>query len=258
MEQIDLTIQILVLLFATGMAAGFVDSIAGGGGLIALPVLLFTGLPPQTALGTLKLQGSFGTFSAAFNFIQKGQISFKEALPGIIFTFIGASAGSLLVQKLDPAIIKPLIPVLLLGVFIYMIFTRDLGSKEDKPKLAVLPYYAMFGIGLGFYDGFFGPGTGSFWTFSMMTLIGYNMVKSVGYTKIMNFTSNIVALLWFILGGNVVYSIGLTMAAGQLIGARIGSNLAITNGARFIRPIYLSVVLATIVRLLYTGFITEV
>lgn len=253
----DLTIQILLLLFATGMAAGFVDSIAGGGGLIALPVLLFTGLSPQMALGTLKLQGSFGTFSAAFNFIQKGKISFKEALPGIIFTFIGASAGSLLVQKLDPEIIKPLIPVLLLGVFIYTLFTRNLGNKDETPKIAVLPYYALFGIGLGFYDGFFGPGTGSFWTFSMMALIGYNMIRSVGYTKVMNFTSNIVALLWFIRGGNVVYSIGLTMAAGQLIGARIGSNLAIANGIKIIRPIYLSVVFATIVRLLYTSFTTE-
>lgn len=257
MDHLELTTQLLLLLFAAGMAAGFVDSIAGGGGLIALPVLLFTGLSPQLALGTLKLQGSFGTFSAAFNFIQKRQISLKEALPGIVFTLIGASAGSLLVQRLDPEIIKPLIPVLLLGVFIYTLFSTKLGQTDQTPKLAALPYYVVFGLGLGFYDGFFGPGTGSFWTFTMMTLIGYNMVKSVGYTKIMNFTSNIVALLWFILGGNVVYSIGLTMAAGQLIGARIGSNLAITNGIKIVRPIYLSVVLATIARLLYTSFFTQ-
>lgn len=254
MEYLNLSTEIFILLFAAGMIAGFVDSIAGGGGLIALPVLLFIGLPPQAALGTLKLQGSFGTFSAAFNFISKGRISFYEALPGIIFTFIGASAGSLLVQRLDPQFIKPLITILLVAVFIYTLFSGNLGRQDNTAKMSRLLYYALFGLSLGFYDGFFGPGTGSFWTFSLMVLIGYNMVKAVGYTKVMNFTSNIVALAWFILGGNVIYSIGLTMAAGQLIGARIGSNLAMARGVAIIRPIYLSVVFVTILRLLYMNF----
>lgn len=256
MELVNLSPEIFILLFLTGLGAGFVDSIAGGGGLIALPVLLFIGLPPQTALGTLKLQGSFGTFSAAYNFISKGRISLSEALPGVLFTLAGASMGALLVQNLDPQLIKPLITLLLLAVFVYTIFSKDLGKKQSRARMQRLPYYTLFGLGLGFYDGFFGPGTGSFWTFSLMVLLGYNMVKAVGYTKVMNFTSNIVALIWFILGGNVVYTIGLTMAAGQLIGARIGSNLAMSKGVRIIRPIYLSVVLATIGRLLYTNFFT--
>ncbi len=250
----SLSFDIFFLLFGAGMIAGFVDSIAGGGGLIALPVLIFIGLPPQAALGTLKLQGSFGTFSAAYNFISKGHISLKAALPGVVYTLIGASAGSLLVQSLDPHFIKPLITVLLALVFIYMLFNTHLGRYQRIPRMGPLFYYAVFGISLGFYDGFFGPGTGSFWTFSLMLLLGYDMIKAVGYTKVMNFTSNIVALVWFILGGNVVYSIGLTMAAGQLIGARLGSNLAMTRGAGIIRPIYLTVVFATILRLLYMNF----
>lgn len=250
----SLSIELLILLFGAGIIAGFVDSIAGGGGLIALPVLLFTGLPPQAALGTLKLQGSFGTFSAAYNFISKGHISMREALPGVVYTLIGASAGSLLVQRLDPQFIKPLITLLLTMVFIYMLFNTHLGRYQRAPRLGPMCYYLIFGTSLGFYDGFFGPGTGSFWTFSLMLLLGYDMIKSVGYTKVMNFTSNIVALIWFILGGNVVYSVGLSMAAGQLIGARIGSNLAMSRGVNIIRPVYLSVVFVTILRLLYMNF----
>ena len=256
MEIVNLSTEIFILLFLTGLIAGFVDSIAGGGGLIALPVLLFVGLPPQAALGTLKLQGSFGTFTAAYNFISKGRIALSEALPGVLFTFAGASGGALLVQSLDPRFINPLITLLLVAVFVYTLFSRNLGKQQSRARMQQLPYYALFGLGLGFYDGFFGPGTGSFWTFSLMVLLGYNMVKSVGYTKVMNFTSHIVALIWFVMGGNVVYTIGFTMAAGQLIGARIGSNLAIARGVRIIRPIYLTVVLATIGRLLYTNFFT--
>lgn len=256
MEFVNFSIEIFLLLFLAGMLAGFVDSIAGGGGLIALPVLLFIGLPPQSALGTLKLQGSFGTFSASYNFFRKGHITLKEAVPGILFTLSGASCGALLVQMLNPDFLEPLIPVLLLGVFIYTLFSSKIGEQDCQAKMNSLLYYGIFGMALGFYDGFFGPGTGSFWTFSLMTLAGYNMVKAVGYTKIMNFTSNIVALIWFIAGGNVVYTIGLTMAAGQLIGARIGSNLAISNGKRIIKPLYLAVVFVTIVRLLYTNFIS--
>ncbi len=254
MDLSSLPIELLILLFGVGMVAGFVDSIAGGGGLIALPVLLFIGLPPQAALGTLKLQGSFGTFSAAYHFISKGHISFRQAFPGIVFTLIGASSGSLLVQKLDPQLIKPLITVLLALVFVYMLLNRHLGRYERAPRMGSWLYYAIFGLSLGFYDGFFGPGTGSFWTFSLLLLLGYDLIKAVGYTKVMNFTSNIVALAWFLLGGNVVYSIGLTMAAGQLIGARLGSGLAMSRGADIIRPIYLAVVFVTILRLLSINF----
>jgi uncharacterized protein len=254
MDISSLSIELLVLLFGAGMVAGFVDSIAGGGGLIALPVLLFIGLPPQAALGTLKLQGSFGTFSAAYHFISKGYISFRQAAPGVVFTLIGASGGSLLVQKLDPQFIKPLITLLLALVFIYMLLNVHLGRYEQAPRMGRWPYYGVFGLSLGFYDGFFGPGTGSFWTFSLLLLVGYDMIKAVGYTKVMNVTSNIVALIWFILGGNVVYSIGLVMAIGQLIGARLGSGLAMSRGVGIIRPIYLAVVFVTIVRLLAMNF----
>jgi len=255
MELVNITSEILFMLFWAGFVSGLIDSIAGGGGLIALPALLFAGLPPQAALGTNKLQGSFGTLTAAWNYIQKGDANLQQAIPGILSTLIGATAGTWLVQSLDPAFIEPLIPFLLSVVFIYTLFSGHLGKEDKAPKLSKNFFYMLFGLFLGFYDGFFGPGTGSFWTVAFMVFAGFNMTKATGFTKIMNFTSNIVALFWFILGGNVVYSVGLTMAAGQVIGARIGSNLAIRKGTGFIRPIFLMVVLFTIIRLAYINYI---
>lgn len=234
--------------------AGLVDSIAGGGGLIALPALLFAGLSPQMALGTNKLQGSFGTLSATFNYIRKGQASLKEAIPGIIFTLLGAALGSWMVQQLNAAFIKHLIPVILLIVFVYTLCSGTLGLKDQDAKLPKNIFWFVFGSVMGFYDGFFGPGTGSFWTVGLMFFLGYNMLKASGYTKIMNFTSNIVALTLFIMGGNVCYKAGFVMAAGQIAGALIGSGLAIKKGAVFIRPVFLTVVFLTIVRLAYVNY----
>ncbi|THB80421.1 MAG: hypothetical protein D3926_07305 [Desulfobacteraceae bacterium] len=250
----DLSTVSLVLFFIAGLCAGFVDSIAGGGGLISLPVLLFAGLPPQVALGTNKLQSSFGSFSAAFNYVSKGTIELKGSLLGICFTFIGAVSGAFVIQQMDAAFLKHLVPILLLLVFFYTLLSPDLGRTDRAPKIPSAPFFILFGMLLGFYDGFFGPGTGSFWTASLLVVLGLNMTRAVGMTKIMNFTSNFVALIVFIIGGNVAYAIGIVMAVGQLIGARIGSNMAIERGTAFIRPLFLTVVFLTIVRLVYQNF----
>lgn len=244
----------LLFLFLAAFIAGLVDSIAGGGGLIALPALLFSGLPPQLALGTNKLQGSFGTLSATINYIRKGHISWKQAIPGVVCTLIGAAAGSFLVQQLDADFIRPLIPIMLMVVFFYTLFSGRLGFEDRNARLPAGLFWFIGGLGLGFYDGFFGPGTGSFWTAALMIFLGYNMVRASGYTKIMNFTSNIAALTLFVMGGNVCYSAGLIMGAGQVLGASIGSSLAIKKGAGFIRPVFLTVVFLTIVRLVYENY----
>lgn len=252
--ELELTTQTYFLLFLTGLCAGFVDSIAGGGGLIALPVLFSVGLPPEIALGTNKLQGSFGTFSASYNYIKKGVVKLNESLFGIMFTFIGAILGAWTVQQIAAGFIELLIPVLLIFVFIYTLVAKDLGHGSATPKMPQHLFFFLFGIGLGFYDGFFGPGTGSFWTAALLILLGLNMKKASGITRIMNFTSNIVALSVFIISGNVFYSAGLCMAAGQIIGARSGSSLAIKKGVGFIRPVFLTVVFLTIVRLVYRTY----
>jgi len=255
MESLILTPLSFFILFWAGLMAGFIDSIAGGGGLISVPVLLFMGFPPQMALGTNKLQSSFGSFSAMFNYIRNGQASIKDALPGIFFTFAGAVGGSWMVQQLDPAFIEPLIPALLLVVFIHTLFSGKVGLADQDAKISRNFFWFAAGTGLGFYDGFFGPGTGSFWTAGVMFFMGYNMLRAAGYTKIMNFTSNIVALTLFIMGGNVCYQAGLIMAVGQVAGALIGSGLAIKKGVAFIRPLFLTVVFLTIVRLVYLSYL---
>ncbi len=243
----------ILLLFGGGFCAGFVDSIAGGGGLITLPLLLSLGLSSQTALGTNKLQGSFGTFSSSLNYIRKGKVRLRENYTGIIFTFIGAALGTWTIQQLEPAFLEYAIPVLLFGIFIYTLLSPKLGYKEQKAKLSLPLFFAVFGIGLGFYDGFFGPGTGSFWMAALLVMGGFTMTKAAGTTRIMNFVSNIVALTLFALGGHILYSAGIVMAVGQLLGAYVGSNLAIRNGARIIRPIFLGVVFLTLLKLLYSA-----
>lgn len=255
MTSFDITIDIFFILFVGGFSAGFVDSIAGGGGLISLPVLLSVGLPPQLALGTNKLQGTFGTLSSSYNYLINKKVDLAGSLTGIIYTFIGAAFGAWLIQRLNPGFIKHIIPILLAGVFVYMLFSKKLGFKRRDALMSKGWFFAGFGLSLGFYDGFFGPGTGSFWTAALLVLLGYDMTRAAGTTRIMNFTSNVVALIMFIFGNNVLYSAGLTMALGQVLGARIGSHLAIKNGAQFIRPIFLTVVFVTIVRLGYVYYI---
>lgn len=240
-------------LFATGLVAGFVDSIAGGGGLIALPMLLSAGLPPQAALGTNKFQSSFGSFTASLQFIQSGQVRLRETVSGILWTAFGAAGGALIVQMISPGFIRHLIPIMLLAVFVYALIVRDFGGQDAPPRWPAGIFYAVFGFLLGFYDGFFGPGTGSFWTAAFVMVLGFNMTRAAGHTRVMNFTSNFVALLMFIAGGQVVYTIGICMAAGQAIGARLGARMAIRRGAGFIRPVFLTMVFLTICRLIWVN-----
>ncbi len=150
--------------------------------------------------------------------------------------------------------IEDLVPILLLFVFVYTLFSKDLGNRSGNPKISHHLFYLIFGIGLGFYDGFFGPGTGSFWTAALLFFLGLNIKKASGITRLMNFTSNIVALAVFIFNENVLYSAGFCMASGQIIGARIGSSMAIKKGAEFIRPIFLIVVFLTILRLAWVTY----
>ncbi len=246
---------IYLLLFLFGFLAGFIDSIAGGGGLISLPALLFAGLPPQLALGTNKLQSSFGSFTASLNYIKNKKAELKQAVPGILFVFIGAGTGTSLVQVIESALLQKLIPFLLLLVLLYIVFSPDISDHDAAPRMKRGIFYGVFGLLIGFYDGFFGPGTGNFWVVMFIALLGYNLVKATAYTKIMNFTSNITALVFFALGGNVCYRTGFIMAAGQLIGARLGSNMVIRRGKSIVRPLFIIIVTIIIINLFYKSFL---
>jgi len=242
------------LLFLTGAAAGFVDSIAGGGGLITLPVLLNAGLPPQLALGTNKLQAAFGSGSAAWHYSRAGLIAWRECFEGIAFTFVGAYVGSKIVIHLDPSFLKVIIPWLLLAIALYSLLQPKLGETDLHPRINRGLFYAVFGLSIGFYDGFFGPGTGSFWAMAFMLGLGFNLTRATAHTKVMNVTSNAASLLVFLWSGQMHYGAGLVMGAGQLLGARLGSRVVIRRGVKFIRPVFITMALIMTVKLLWENF----
>jgi uncharacterized membrane protein YfcA len=242
------------LLFAGGVVAGLVDSIAGGGGLITLPVLLGLGMDPRAALGTNKLQSTFGAAMATYHYAAAGTMSLRECVRGFAITFIGAIAGALVVQTIDAAMLRRVIPFLLISMALFVWLRPKLGETDLHPRIPRGAFDLVFGLALGFYDGFFGPGVGTFWTMAFVLGLGFNLTKATGSTKAMNLASNIASLLVFIIAGQVVYTAGLIMGAGQLIGARMGSRIVVSRGTRFIRPIFLTTVLAISIKLIYDAF----
>ncbi|MES9968153.1 MAG: TSUP family transporter [Sedimenticola sp.] len=247
--QIDLLL--LALLFGTGLVAGAVDAIAGGGGLIALPVLLSTGISPVEALATNKLQGSFGTFSSSLFFIRKKMIDLKQAGFMVACTFIGSMLGTLLVQMIDLSFLTAFIPILLILVALYFLLTPSIHEEQARERISSSLFGLTVGFGAGFYDGFFGPGTGSFFLIGFVTLLGYGLIKATAHTKLLNFTSNIASLLLFIIAGQVVWTLGLAMALGQFIGGRLGAHMAFLKGAKIIRPLIVIVTLSISAKLLF-------
>jgi uncharacterized membrane protein YfcA len=241
-------------LFLTGICAGFVDSIAGGGGLITLPVLLGVGLGPIDAIGTNKLQAFFGSGSATFHYARAGLVDWSECREGILFTLIGAVIGSVLVQRIDPRYLRQVIPVLLIAIAVYLLVRPNLGSAKTERRVSLLTFNIGAGLVMGFYDGFFGPGTGSFWAMAFVLLLGLDLTRATAHTKVMNFTSNIGSLLVFLFSHHIFVAAGLAMGAGQLVGARLGARSVIKQGGRLIRPIFIVIVLLISVKLLYQSF----
>mgnify|MGYP000947334009 CR=1 FL=1 len=168
----EISLTVLFFLFLGGLAAGFVDSIAGGGGLISMPVLLSVGLPPHFALGTNKLQSSFGSLMASINYYRGGLVNLKRLWMGLLFTAIGAAAGSFSVQYVSQKLLQILIPILLIVVFLVVLVFKKLGESDRQPVMAASLFYMIFGLLIGFYDGFFGPGTGNFWVLGFIFLLG--------------------------------------------------------------------------------------
>ncbi len=246
----EIDLLTLFLLFLAGGFAGFVDAIAGGGGIIALPALLAAGVPPHQALATNKLQGSFGSLTAAANYAHKGMLHPKELGMGVCFTLMGAAAGTLLVQYFPANALENTIVAMLVLIFLYTLFSPDLGRIEKHAVMNKKVFYLLFGWFLGFYDGFFGPGTGSFWTMALILMLGLDLKQATAQTKLFNFTSNIVSLALFVYAGLVIWTIGLVMGAGQIVGAYIGSTMVSKKEVKFIRVFFLVVVGATILKLL--------
>jgi uncharacterized membrane protein YfcA len=251
----ELTFLNIAILISAGLAGGFVDSIAGGGGLISVPALLAVGMPPHMALGTNKLQASFGSATAAYRYAGSGLVKREKLSIAVGATLCGAALGTWLIQLIPADFLNKIIPFILLGVFLYTLFSPRLGRTQQQERIPRGFFYLLAGLTLGFYDGFFGPGTGSFWTIAMVTMIGLDLKSATANTKVTNFTSNIVALTVFLIGGNVIFTAGLIMALGQISGAWLGSHLVIRKGTRFVRIFFLIVVAITIIRMFWKEFL---
>ncbi len=246
-----LTYEILGWLFLAGLLGGFVDSIAGGGGLISVPALLATGMTPVQALATNKAQAMFGSFTATLTYARQGHVNLRDMKWAIFFTFTGSASGTLLVQYLASDVLTQIIPFLLIGAALYFLFGPKIGEVDRHHYLEKFPFYMIFGLSLGFYDGFFGPGTGSLWALAFVSVLGFNMLKATAHTKVVNFTSNFSSFLFFAFAGYVLWVPALVMAAGQLLGARLGAKTAIKHGTRVIKPLLVSVSLVITAKLVY-------
>ncbi|WP_159567124.1 sulfite exporter TauE/SafE family protein [Budvicia diplopodorum] len=251
MEWLSFGVEVYVVLFFVAMLAGFIDSIAGGGGLITLPVLLALGLPPAQSLATNKLQSVGGAFSASLYFIRQKAVNLKDQRWTILCTFIGATIGAILIQRLQADLLRAVLPILVIAIGLYFLFSPKVGEQERQKRLSVWPFALVAGLGVGFYDGFFGPGAGSFYALAYVTLCGFNLTKSTAHAKVLNFTSNFASLLFFIIGGKVIWSIGLAMLGGQVIGARIGAKMVLTRGQKLIRPMLITVSFVMSCKLIY-------
>ncbi len=246
--------MLMLILFFTGLLAGTVDAIAGGGGLISIPVLLSVGLPPHVAFGTNKMQGAVGTLVAARRYYRAGWVSMKDVYLGIFWGVLGAIAGAIVNQLISSDVLRMIVPVMLSIIFIYTIISPRMGHQDVEPKMSTALFYMTFGFALAFYDGFFGPGVGAFWVFLLMFFLGFNLIKATAYTKVFNLNSSIVALVCFAIGMNIDYKVALTMAAGQVIGGQLGATLAITKGVKLIRPLFLIMMFVTISSLVYRSY----
>lgn len=245
----ELAPDVMGLLFAAAVIAGFIDAIAGGGGLITIPALLAAGVSPVAAIATNKIQGSFGTASATWAFWRKGMVDFAFLKWPLIGTVLGAILGSLTVTWVDTAWLMVVLPVLLAAIAIYFLLGPKASDEVARARMTPLAFAAVAG-GIGFYDGFFGPGTGSFFALALVTLLGMGLTRATGHTKALNFASNAVSVVVFAIGGHVLWAAGLVMAVGQVIGGWLGSHTAMRFGARIIRPLLVVISLAMVMRLL--------
>lgn len=246
-----ITLDIILTLSAVAAIAGFVDAIAGGGGLIALPALLWAGLSPTQALATNKLQGSFGTMMASWHFIRMGIVDIRTMVPEILLTFIGAVSGTLLVQQLNSAFLADIMPILLIVVAIYTLISPRMTDDRAKQRMSRRVFALCIGFGVGFYDGFFGPGTGSFFTIGFVALMGLGLRDATAHSKVLNFTSNIASLIFFAVGGHMVWLVGLSMGLAQMCGAWLGAHIVIHKGSGVIKPLLVVVSIVMAAKLLF-------
>jgi len=249
---------LIFLICLSSFLAGFIDSVVGGGGLIQLPamLILLPGLPVATILGTNKFASCAGTTIAVQRYARHVAFDWPTVLPAAITAFIFAFIGSRIVALLNPALLRPLVLILLILVAIYVFFVKDLGiihQPKHPPKKAQLLGIAV-GAVLGFYDGFFGPGAGSFLIFAFVGLFGFDFLAASASAKVINLATNLASILYFGWTGHIIYAYAIPMAFCSIVGAIIGARLAIAKGSQFVRVFFLIIVCGLIAKLAQSIF----
>ena len=244
---VDLTT--LAILAAVAFVAGFIDAIAGGGGLLTTPALLTAGMPPHLVLGTNKLSSTFGSATAGFTYYRRKLFHPAQWRHALFGTLIGAFIGAIVAHYLPAEWLNKMLPVVVFACGVYLLFGGTPKAPLDADAPIKKKWQLPQGFTLGFYDGVAGPGTGAFWTVSTLLLYPIDLVKASGVARSMNFVSNAAALSVFIFSGQVDWLVGLSMGSALMVGAFFGARTAISGGSKFIRPVFITVVLALTVRL---------
>ncbi|MCZ8187101.1 MAG: TSUP family transporter [Beijerinckiaceae bacterium] len=237
-------------LVLAAFVAGFVDAIAGGGGLITVPALLLAGVSPVGAIATNKLQGTFGVASSALSFYRAGRIDRALVLPLFGAAFGGGIIGALIAHLAPTGFLRLVIPFLLVAIALYVAMSPRLGDTEARPRLSLATFTGTVGVGIGIYDGVFGPGAGTFYLIGLILLCGFGMMRAVAHTKMMNLASNLGALIFFLLAGHILIAVGLMMGAASATGAWLGVRASLRFGPRLVRPLVVIVALAMALRLM--------
>jgi uncharacterized membrane protein YfcA len=245
----ELTADIIALLAAVAFIAGAIDAMAGGGGLLTIPALMAAGIPPVAAIATNKLQSSFGTASAFLAYLRAGHVDVRRFAIPAATAFAGSVGGAIVVQLVDSAFLGVLVPVLLIAMALYFLLAPPMSDLDRHSLLGLAGLSGVMAV-IGFYDGFFGPGTGSFFTTALVALGGLGLIRAIATTKMLNLSTNIAALIAMIAGGQVIWLLGLAMAVANVMGAQVGAMLAMRFNGRGVRPLLVVMSIALTVKLL--------
>jgi uncharacterized protein len=246
--------QTIVLLVFAAFLAGFIDSIAGGGGLITVPALLLAGASPIETLGTNKLQSVFGSGSATFAYARAGHVSLRRQMPMGFVSLAASMAGAFCATLLPQDVFRQILPFVLVAIALYFVFKPDVSDLQKVERISPLAFGVTLVPVIGFYDGVFGPGTGSFFMLGFVALAGFGLLKATAHTKFLNFASNLGSLIVFGLIGVVLWKTALAMGFGQFFGARLGAKFAMKNGANLIKPLLILVCVTLAVRLAFQSW----
>lgn len=228
---------VLAALFGVALVAGCIDAIAGGGGLLSVPALFAAGLPPAMVLGTNKVQGAAGSLSAGIHFVRAGAVDFRRFWPAFVAAMVGGVLGAYALHLVDPSVLRRIVPWMLISIALYMLCAKRAGEVARHSRVTLPVFSLTVALLVGAYDGFFGPGAGTFYALACVGLLGLTLPVATAHSKVLNFASNIASLTFFVLAGKVLWVPGLTMAAGQFLGAQIGARLVIRGGAGLVRVV---------------------